>query len=114
MGAKNIKDLTHCVTRLRFILINEDVIDKEIIESIPLVKGSFYSNGQFQIIIGTGIVDKLFDEIKKESGTIPISSEEIKEMKTTKISVFQRSLKTFSDIFIPILPAIVGAGILLD
>lgn len=112
-GAKNIKDLTHCVTRLRFVLINEDVIDKEIIESIPLVKGSFYSNGQFQIIIGTGIVDKLFDEIKKESGTIPISSEEIKEVKTTKTNVFQRSLKTFSDIFIPILPAIVGAGILL-
>lgn len=112
-GKENIKMLTHCVTRLRFVVKDEKAIDEKAVKEIPLVKGAFHSNGQYQVVIGTGTVDKVFDEVEKQTGIQQADAAELKAIEASKKNIFQRGLKTFSDIFIPILPAIVGAGILL-
>ncbi|MBP1968625.1 PTS system trehalose-specific IIC component [Virgibacillus natechei] len=112
-GADNIHAATHCVTRLRFALSDEDSVDKEAIENMDIVKGSFSTNGQFQVIIGQGTVDKVYKAMVKNSGIGESTKEDVKAASGEKQNPLQRGIKVLADIFIPILPAIVMAGLLM-
>lgn len=112
-GKDNINKATHCVTRLRFALDDEGKVDKEKLESIGLVKGSFSANNQFQVVIGQGTVDKVYDEMVNQTGIGEASKDDVKQATEDKRNPLQRAVKVLADIFIPILPAIVTAGLLL-
>ncbi|WP_430788728.1 PTS system trehalose-specific EIIBC component [Virgibacillus flavescens] len=112
-GKENINVATHCVTRLRFALADQDKVDKEALENLDIVKGSFLSNGQFQVVIGQGTVDKVYAAMIKETGMEEASKDDVKAASAQKQNPLQRGIKTLADIFIPILPAIVTAGLLM-
>ncbi|MFV9510601.1 PTS system trehalose-specific EIIBC component [Tepidibacillus sp. LV47] len=112
-GKENIIAATHCVTRLRFALKDESLVDKEALEKIDIVKGSFSANGQFQVVIGQGLVDKAYDQLVEITGIERGSKQDIKDAAESKLNPLQRAVKTLADIFIPILPAIVTAGLLM-
>ena len=112
-GIENINAATNCVTRLRFALDNEDIVDKDKLEKIDVVKGTFSANGQFQIVIGQGTVDKVYKALVHETGIKEATKEEVKAAGGQKLNPLQRGIKVLADIFIPILPAIVMAGLLL-
>lgn len=112
-GLSNITSATHCVTRLRFILKDEKTVDTKELEKIEIVKGSFSANGQFQVIVGPGLVNKAYAALIRETGLKEASKEEIKQASNEKLHPVQKGVKVLADIFIPILPAIVAAGILM-
>lgn len=112
-GLENIHAATHCVTRLRFALDNEDAVDKDALEDLDVVKGTFSTNGQYQIVIGQGTVDKVYQSMVKETGLKEASKDDVKAAGGKKLNPLQRGIKVLADIFIPILPAIVTAGLLL-
>ncbi|MDG0767852.1 PTS system trehalose-specific EIIBC component [Bacillus halotolerans] len=112
-GAENIAAATHCVTRLRFALIDESKVDQEVLDQIDVVKGSFSTNGQFQVVIGQGTVNKVYAELVKETGIGESTKDDVKKASEKNMNPLQRAVKTLADIFIPILPAIVTAGLLL-
>ncbi|MBU2659688.1 PTS system trehalose-specific EIIBC component [Bacillus cabrialesii] len=112
-GAENIAAATHCVTRLRFALIDESKVDQEALDQIDVVKGSFSTNGQFQVVIGQGTVNKVYAELVKETGIGESTKDEVKKASEKHMNLLQRAVKTLADIFIPILPAIVTAGLLM-
>lgn len=112
-GEENISSATHCVTRLRFALHDENKVDKEALEKVDVVKGSFSTNGQFQVVIGQGTVDKVYKELAVQAGITQASKEEVKTAAEKNLNPLQRAVKTLADIFIPILPAIVTAGLLM-
>lgn len=112
-GKENIAAATHCVTRLRFALKDEGKVNKERLEKIDLVKGSFLANGQYQVVIGQGIVDKVYDKMIEITGIGEASKDDVKNEAAKKMNPLQRFVKMLSDIFIPILPAIVTAGLLM-
>ncbi|MEK3878979.1 PTS system trehalose-specific EIIBC component [Paenibacillus sp. FSL M7-0420] len=112
-GKENIEVATHCVTRLRFSLYDESKVDAAALDANDLVKGQFSSQGQFQIVIGPGTVDKVYDEMIQLTGGSRSSKDEVKSAAARKQNPLQRAIKTLADIFIPILPAIVTAGLLL-
>ncbi|WP_409296649.1 PTS system trehalose-specific EIIBC component [Peribacillus sp. SCS-26] len=112
-GRDNIASATHCVTRLRFALHDEKKVDKEALENIDPVKGSFSANGQFQVVIGQGLVDKVYAEMVDVTGIGTATKEETKAASDKNLNPIQRAVKTLADIFIPILPAIVTVGLLM-
>ncbi|WJH29848.1 PTS system trehalose-specific EIIBC component [Paenibacillus sp. CC-CFT742] len=112
-GKENIEAATHCVTRLRFALYDESKVDTEGLDRNDLVKGQFSSQGQFQVVIGPGLVDKVYDEMIQITGGDRSSKDDVKAAAGKKQNPIQRAIKTLSDIFIPILPAIITAGLLL-
>ncbi|WP_456273235.1 PTS system trehalose-specific EIIBC component [Bacillus sp. AK031] len=112
-GKENIHTATHCVTRLRLVLNDENLVDKERLEEIDLVRGSFSTNGQFQIVIGQGTVDKVYQMMMDETGMETASKQDVKNAAEKNLNPLQRAVKTLADIFIPILPAIVTAGLLM-
>ncbi|MDU0156276.1 PTS system trehalose-specific EIIBC component [Bacillus cabrialesii] len=112
-GAENIAAATHCVTRLRFALIDESKVDQELLDQIDVVKGSFSTNGQYQVVIGQGTVNKVYAELVKETGIGESTKDEVKKASEKHMNPLQRAVKTLADIFIPILPAIVTAGLLM-
>ncbi|RFA35808.1 PTS trehalose transporter subunit IIBC [Virgibacillus dokdonensis] len=112
-GVNNIQVATHCVTRLRFALKDEKKIDKQALDNMDVVKGAFSTNGQFQVVIGQGTVDKVYHEMVEQTGIQEASKEEVKAVSGQKQNALQRAIKVLADIFIPILPAIVTAGLLM-
>lgn len=112
-GKQNISKATHCVTRLRLILKDENLVNKEQLESIDVVKGSFSANGQFQIVIGQGTVEKVYQEFLEQTNLEKSSKQDVKDEAAKKLNPLQKAIKTLADIFIPILPAIVTAGLLM-
>ncbi|ELC8442315.1 PTS transporter subunit EIIC [Clostridium perfringens] len=112
-GSENLISVAHCATRLRLVLKDDSKIDTEKIESIDLVKGSFNNGGQFQIVLGTGIVDEVAREFIALSNLSESSKEEVKKKADEKQNIFQRILKALADVFVPILPALVAAGLLM-
>ncbi|MBH0230430.1 PTS system trehalose-specific EIIBC component [Halobacillus yeomjeoni] len=112
-GKENLSAATHCVTRLRLALVDEGIVDQEKLNQIDAVKGSFSTNGQFQVVVGQGTVDKVYKEFIALAGIGESSKEDVKEASKQKMNPIQRAIKTLADIFIPILPAIVTAGLLL-
>ncbi|WP_199478390.1 PTS transporter subunit EIIC [Peribacillus saganii] len=112
-GADNIESASHCVTRLRLVLKDKDQADVKSIENLDIVKGTFFASGQFQVIIGPGLVEKVYGEFIKQTGIKESSMAEVKENARAKESVIQKAVRTLADIFIPILPAIVASGLLM-
>ncbi|MEH7055519.1 MULTISPECIES: PTS system trehalose-specific EIIBC component [Bacillus] len=112
-GIENIEAATHCVTRLRFALIDETKVNQKMLDAIDIVKGSFAVNGQFQVVIGQGTVNKVYAELVKETGMGEASKDDVKKAAAQKMNPLQRAVKTLADIFIPLLPAIVTAGLLM-
>lgn len=112
-GKENIASATHCVTRLRFALHDEKQVDQKALENIDVVKGSFSTNGQFQIVVGQGLVDKVYKELVVLAGISEASKDETKSAAEKNLNPIQRAVKTLADVFIPILPAIVTAGLLM-
>ena len=112
-GRDNIAAATHCATRLRMVLKDESKIDKAAVDAIPLAKGNFLTAGQFQIILGTGTVNKVTAELLDLTGVKQVSTQEAKDLGAAKGNLVQRFVKTLSDIFVPIIPAIVAGGLLM-
>ncbi|WP_037288018.1 PTS system trehalose-specific EIIBC component [Saccharibacillus sacchari] len=112
-GKDNIEVATHCVTRLRFSLVDESKVDKQALDDNELAKGYFSTQGQFQVIIGPGIVDKAYDELIAITGGQRATKDDVKSAAIKHKSPVQQFIKTLSDIFIPLLPALVTAGLLL-
>lgn len=112
-GKNNIEAATHCVTRLRFSLVDESKVDAKALDNNDLVKGQFSSQGQFQVVIGPGLVDQVYDEMIEITGGTRASKDDVKTLASKKQNPLQRAIKMLADIFIPILPAIVMAGLLL-
>ena len=114
MGGKdNIASAAHCATRLRIVLKNESLINKDALDDIDLVKGNFNNGGQFQIILGTGIVNKVYAEFIKMANITEMTKEELKQQAAKKMNPIQKLLKTLADVFVPILPALVASGLLM-
>lgn len=110
-GNENVQSVTHCATRLRIISKDKDKIDMKAIEALEKVKGSFFNSGQYQVILGTGLVNKVYEEFvplladTSESTTAPAAEEQ----KMT----FQRAIRIFGDVFVPIIPVLVATGLFM-
>lgn len=112
-GSKNIVSAAHCATRLRLVIADNSKADKTAIENVEGVKGVFEASGQLQIILGTGTVNKVFNEFISIAGITASSKAEAKEAAAQKQNVFMRAIKLLGDIFVPIIPAIVASGFLM-
>ncbi len=107
-GKKNIKSIMNCATRLRLQVYDKSLVNMEALDDVEGAKGVFEVQGQIQIIFGSGTVNIVCDEAKKIIGIM----DEVKEEKEEG-SLLQRIVKTLSDIFVPIIPAIVAGGLLM-
>lgn len=112
-GKENITTATHCVTRLRLVLQDEGKVDKGALERVDIVKGSFSANGQFQVVIGPGLVEKAYAELLAITGKQAGTKQEVKAAAAQRLNPVQRAVRVLADIFIPILPAIVTSGLLM-
>lgn len=112
-GGSNIISAAHCATRLRLVVADESICDQAALEEIEGVKGVFVASGQLQIIFGTGVVNKVYDEFIGIAGITAASKEEVKQAAAAKQNLFQRLIKTLGDVFVPIIPAIVASGLLM-
>ena len=110
---ENIISAAHCATRLRLVISDNSKADKEYVENIEGVKGVFFAQGQMQIIQGTGVVNKVYDEFIRIAGVSESSKEELKKVAASRANPVQRLIKTLGDIFVPIIPAIVASGFLM-
>lgn len=111
-GKENIESVQHCATRLRIVVRDKEKIDTKKVEELDKVKGSFFNSGQYQIILGTGLVNRIYDEV------IALVGDTEKTNKSEKESIkygnkFQRSIRMFSDVFVPIIPVLVATGLFM-
>lgn len=111
-GQENIDSITHCATRLRIIVKEREKINDEKVEGIEKVKGAFYNSGQYQIIFGTGTVNRIYEEAIK-LGISEQTSQETKEAKVADKNTIQRAVRTFGDVFVPIIPVLVATGLFM-
>lgn len=112
-GKENIQSAAHCATRLRLVLADESKLEKDKIEKLDGVKGSFMNAGQYQIILGQGHVNKVFACMMGETGIHEATTEELKRDAAEKLNWFQRFARMLSNIFVPIIPVIVASGVLM-
>lgn len=112
-GRENLVSAAHCATRLRLVAVDNSKIDMKKLEDVEGVKGVFSNNGQLQLIIGTGTVNKVYDEFLKVSGMTAATKEEVKAAAAAKQPIFKRMIKALGDVFVPILPAIVASGLMM-
>ena len=111
-GADNIRAAAHCATRLRLVLKNQDSVDQSAIDNDEDLKGSFLNAGQFQIIVGPGDVNEVFKHMVA-SGAPEVSKDDLKSIAANQGNIFSRFIKTIADIFIPLIPVLVGGGMLM-
>lgn len=112
VGKDNIISATHCATRLRLIVKDKEQIDEKNLEKLELVKGTFFNAGQYQIILGTGIVNKVFAEMQGLDLKVRSKQEQDEVLKEQQKGV-KRLMRTLGDIFIPIIPVIAATGLFL-
>lgn len=112
-GRDNLVSAAHCATRLRLVTVDNNKINMKKLEDIDGVKGVFSSNGQLQLIIGTGTVNKVYEEFLAVSGMTAATKEEVKAAAAAKQPLIKRMVKTLGDVFVPILPAIVASGLMM-
>lgn len=112
-GRDNIETVAHCATRLRFVLKDEKKADKEGLEGLDEVKGVFANSGQLQVIIGQGVVNKVYKEIVTIGNIKESSTSEAKRVAMKNMNPLQRFARMLSNIFVPIIPAIVASGFLM-
>ena len=112
-GGANVVSAAHCATRLRLVIADNGKVNKAALEEIDGVKGMFESSGQLQLIIGTGTVNKVFDEFVAITGVAAGTKDDVKAAAAAKAPIWKRALKTIGDVFVPILPAIVASGLMM-
>ena len=111
-GVENVSSVAHCATRLRVMVKDESKINKDVVENIEKVQGAFFNSGQYQIIFGTGTVNKMYDEVVA-LGLPTSSKDDMKAEAAKQGNWFQRAIRTFGDVFVPLLPAIVATGLFM-
>ena len=111
-GVENVSSVAHCATRLRVMVKDESKINKDVVENIEKVQGAFFNSGQYQIIFGTGTVNKIYDEVVA-LGLPTSSKDEMKAEAAKQGNWFQRAIRTFGDVFVPIIPVIVATGLFM-
>lgn len=112
-GKENIISVAHCATRLRIILKDRNKVDDKVVESIDKVKGFFFTAGQYQIIFGTGTVNKVFKEVSNLGIASSSKSEQSQMAAEQGNNKFKTAIRVFSDIFVPIIPAMVATGLFM-
>ena len=112
-GGSNVISAAHCATRLRLVIADNSKVNKAALENVDGVKGMFESNGQLQLIIGTGTVNKVYDEFLAVTGVSAASKDDVKKAAASKMPLWKKILKTPGDVFVPILPAIVASGLMM-
>ena len=115
VGKDNLVAAAHCATRLRLVLKDDEKVNTKLLDSDPDVKGTFKTNGQFQVIIGPGDVNNVYDELIKMTGLQELSTDDLKKVseKNKKTNPIMAFIKLLSDIFVPIIPALVAGGLLM-
>lgn len=113
VGATNVVAAAHCATRLRLVVKDESKIDQESLDNDPDVKGTFKVNGQFQVIIGPGDVDKVYDQFIALTGLKEVTPDDLNKVSNQKPNPLMALIKVLSDIFIPLIPALVAGGLLM-
>ena len=111
-GKDNVSSVAHCATRLRIMVKDKEKIDTNRVENIEKVQGAFFNAGQFQIIFGTGTVNRIYDEVVS-LGLPTSTTSEMKAEAAKQGNWFQRAVRTFGDVFVPIIPAIVATGLFM-
>lgn len=112
VGRDNILSATHCATRLRLVVKDRELIDDKAVEKIPEVKGVFFNAGQYQIILGTGTVNKVYAEVEKQGLKTVSKAEQDEEVKKQQKGI-KRVMRVLGDIFVPIIPIIAATGLFL-
>ncbi|HBG5346027.1 TPA: PTS glucose transporter subunit IIA [Clostridioides difficile] len=112
IGEDNIISITHCATRLRVMVKDREIINDKKVEKVNEVKGVFFTSGQYQIILGTGIVNKVYAEVEK-MGLKTLSKKEQDELVKNNETGFKKVMRTLADIFVPIIPVIAATGLFL-
>lgn len=113
-GEDNIVGAAHCATRLRMVLKDSAAVDTAALENDPDLKGTFETGGMYQIIVGPGDVDRVFAELDGMTAkNIAVSTEQLKSVAANQGNWFTRFIKVFSDIFVPLIPILVGGGLLM-
>ena len=113
-GGENLVSAAHCATRLRMVIADNGKCSKEKLEQIDGVKGVFEASGQLQVILGTGVVNKVFEEFAPLAGIdVASTKDDVKKAAASKQNWFFRAIKSLGDIFVPIIPAIVASGLLM-
>ncbi|HGM1477819.1 TPA: glucose PTS transporter subunit IIA [Clostridioides difficile] len=112
IGKDNIISITHCATRLRVMIKDRETINDKKVEKVNEVKGVFFTSGQYQIILGTGIVNKVYAEVEK-MGLKTLSKKEQDELVKNNETGFKKVMRTLADIFVPIIPVIAATGLFL-
>ena len=112
-GRENLVSAAHCATRLRLVTVDNSKIDMKALENVDGVKGVFSSNGQLQLILGTGTVNKVYDEFLAVTGMTAATKDEVKAAAAAQQPLPQRMVKALGDVFVPILPAIVASGLMM-
>lgn len=111
-GKENLASAAHCATRLRLVIADNSKVKKSDLENFDGVKGVFEASGQLQIILGTGVVNKVYAEFIQLAGIEAASKEDVKKAAAAKSPWYKRAIKTLGDVFVPIIPAIVATGLL--
>lgn len=112
-GGSNVISAAHCATRLRLVIADNSKVNKKALEEVDGVKGMFESNGQLQLIIGTGTVNKVYEEFLSVTGASAASKDDVKAAAASRMPWWKKILKTPGDVFVPILPAIVASGLMM-
>ncbi|WP_238374712.1 glucose PTS transporter subunit EIIB [Streptococcus gallolyticus] len=112
VGKENIISTTHCATRLRLVVRDHESIDTKAIERVDEVKGTFYNSGQYQIILGTGIVNKVFEELETMNISTVSKADQDAYIKSQEKGL-KAVMRTLGDIFVPIVPVIAATGLFL-
>lgn len=111
-GRENIQAVSHCITRMRFVLIDQTKADEKQIENIPSVKGTFTQAGQYQVIIGND-VSSFYNEFTKYAGIEGVSKDQVKQEAKKKQNLLQKAVSNLAEIFAPLIPAIIVGGLIL-
>lgn len=112
-GAENLEQAAHCVTRLRLALKDPSLVNSAELGQIDLVKGSFFTAGLFHIVIGPGDVEQVYGALRELTGLAASTIADVKQKGADKTNAMQRLVRVFSDVFMPILPALIIAGLLM-
>lgn len=112
-GKENVSAAAHCSTRLRLVLHDEEKVNQVELDKMDAVKGTFSTGGQYQIILGAGTVNEVYKEFAGLTGITAMSTKDVKDAGAKKMNPLQRFVKMLSDIFVPIIPAIVAGGLLM-
>lgn len=111
-GKENITSVRHCATRLRVVVADKEKLDSKAVEDLDKVKGTFFNSGQYQIILGTGLVNRVYDEVVKLTGGADAAG---KDPQSAPVygNRFQRAVRMFSDVFVPVIPVLVATGLFM-